>query len=87
MRSVVKGRILLLLAVIAKPLIVPIFASPQAVQHKLVQAEYWHDPNREDEYREKNIFLPDINNEKVGGCCSFIWTTLCALWFTCIARV
>lgn len=34
------------------------------VQEHLVQAEYWHDPNREEEYRTKNIFLADINNER-----------------------
>jgi len=34
-----------------------------AVQAHLVQAEYWHDPIHHDEYCEKNIFLPDLNNE------------------------
>lgn len=33
------------------------------VQEHLVQAEYWHDPMKEREYSEKNIFLSDINNE------------------------
>lgn len=33
------------------------------VQNTLVQAEYWHDPMAEDEYRHKSIFLADINNE------------------------
>jgi len=33
------------------------------VQPHLVQAEYWHDPLNEEEYVEKCIFLPDINNE------------------------
>ena len=33
------------------------------VQEKFVQAEYWHDPLREDEYKKYNIFLADINNE------------------------
>lgn len=33
------------------------------VQEHLVQAEYWHDPLREDVYKSKNIFLADINNE------------------------
>ena len=31
----------------------------------LVQAEYWHDPLNEKEYREKSVFLADINQEKV----------------------
>ena len=31
----------------------------------LVQAEYWHDPLNEEEYREKSVFLADINQEKV----------------------
>ena len=35
------------------------------VQHHLVQAEYWHDPLNEAEYREKSIFLADINQERV----------------------
>lgn len=35
------------------------------VQEHVVQAEYWHDPNREEEYKEKNIFLADINNERI----------------------
>ena len=33
------------------------------VQEKFVQAEYWHDPLKEDQYRIYNIFLADINNE------------------------
>ena len=33
------------------------------VQEHSVQAEYWHDPMREPDYKAKNIFLPDINNE------------------------
>ncbi|CAG2054219.1 unnamed protein product, partial [Timema podura] len=35
------------------------------VQKELVQAEYWHDPLKEDEYRQASIFLADINNERV----------------------
>ncbi len=31
-----------------------------------MQAEYWHDPLNEHEYREKSVFLADINQEKVG---------------------
>ncbi|KAL9981308.1 hypothetical protein ACROYT_G009995 [Oculina patagonica] len=31
----------------------------------LVQAEYWHDPLNEEEYRNKSIFLADINQERV----------------------
>ncbi|XP_015517839.2 palmitoyl-protein thioesterase 1 [Neodiprion lecontei] len=33
------------------------------VQRKLVQAQYWHDPLKEDEYKKNSIFLADINNE------------------------
>lgn len=33
------------------------------IQESLVQAAFWHDPLNENEYREKNIFLADINNE------------------------
>lgn len=33
------------------------------IQESLVQAAYWHDPLQEDEYRKKNVFLADINNE------------------------
>eukprot|EP01112_Ceratiomyxa_fruticulosa_P010251 TRINITY_DN2700_c0_g1_i2.p1 TRINITY_DN2700_c0_g1~~TRINITY_DN2700_c0_g1_i2.p1 ORF type:complete len:329 (-),score=53.52 TRINITY_DN2700_c0_g1_i2:71-976(-) len=32
------------------------------VQNHVTQAEYWQDPLNFDEYLEKNIFLPDINN-------------------------
>jgi palmitoyl-protein thioesterase len=35
------------------------------VQNSLVQAEYWHDPLDENTYRQKSIFLADINNERV----------------------
>ena len=35
------------------------------VQSHLVQAEYWHDPLQEDEYRDKSVFIADINQEKV----------------------
>ena len=35
------------------------------IQASLVQAQYWHDPLAEQEYREKSIFLADINNEKL----------------------
>lgn len=31
----------------------------------LVQAEYWHDPIKEDMYRNHSIFLADINQERV----------------------
>ncbi|CAH3109297.1 unnamed protein product [Pocillopora meandrina] len=34
------------------------------IQKNLVQAEYWHDPLNEEEYREKSVFLADINQEK-----------------------
>ncbi|KAH9515272.1 Palmitoyl-protein thioesterase 1 [Bulinus truncatus] len=30
----------------------------------LVQAEYWHDPLNEEEYRNKSVFLADINQER-----------------------
>ena len=30
----------------------------------LVQAEYWHDPLNEEEYKEKSVFLAEINQEK-----------------------
>jgi len=35
------------------------------VQNSLVQAEYWHDPLDEPKYKEKSIFMAEINNEKV----------------------
>ncbi|XP_020896062.1 palmitoyl-protein thioesterase 1 [Exaiptasia diaphana] len=34
------------------------------IQDHIVQAEYWHDPLNEKEYREKSVFLADINQEK-----------------------
>ncbi|ELR49683.1 Palmitoyl-protein thioesterase 1, partial [Bos mutus] len=36
----------------------------KAIQERLVQAEYWHDPIREDIYRNHSIFLADINQER-----------------------
>lgn len=35
------------------------------VQSILVQAQYWHDPLNEAEYREKSVFIADINQERV----------------------
>jgi len=37
------------------------------IQPYLAQAEYWHDPLNEQEYAEKCVFLPDVNNEGVDG--------------------
>ncbi|CAF2035253.1 unnamed protein product [Rotaria magnacalcarata] len=34
------------------------------VQNHLVQAEYWHDPHKENTYRQASIFLADINQER-----------------------
>ncbi|KRX40271.1 Palmitoyl-protein thioesterase 1 [Trichinella murrelli] len=31
----------------------------------VIQAQYWHDPLHENTYRDKSIFLAEINNEKV----------------------
>uniref|UniRef100_A0A7N5K7M0 palmitoyl-CoA hydrolase n=1 Tax=Ailuropoda melanoleuca TaxID=9646 RepID=A0A7N5K7M0_AILME len=36
----------------------------KAIQERLVQAEYWHDPLKEDVYRNHSIFLADINQER-----------------------
>jgi len=33
------------------------------IQRLLVQAQYWHDPLAEQEYRDNSLFLADINNE------------------------
>ena len=38
---------------------------PYHILLRLVQAEFWHDPLNEDEYRKKCIFMPDINQENV----------------------
>lgn len=35
------------------------------VQRILVQAQYWHDPLNEKLYRDKSLFLADINQEIV----------------------
>ena len=35
------------------------------VQKNLVQAQYWHDSMNEQEYKEKSLFLADINQENV----------------------
>lgn len=34
------------------------------MQEHLVQAQYWHDPIKEDVYRNFSIFLADINQER-----------------------
>lgn len=34
------------------------------IQSGLVQAAYWHDPTKETIYREKSIFIGDLNNER-----------------------
>ncbi|XP_001381180.3 palmitoyl-protein thioesterase 1 [Monodelphis domestica] len=39
-------------------------AYAKGVQERLVQAEYWHDPIKEDLYRNHSIFLADINQER-----------------------
>jgi len=36
-----------------------------AVTDSIVQAEYWHDPLHEDEYKQQSVFLADINQERV----------------------
>ncbi|XP_032674292.1 palmitoyl-protein thioesterase 1 [Odontomachus brunneus] len=33
------------------------------IQESFIQATYWHDPLNIDEYKKKNIFLADINNQ------------------------
>lgn len=40
------------------------FFSNRWVQEHFVQAEYWHDPIKEQDYINYSIFLADINNEK-----------------------
>lgn len=37
-------------------------AYASTMQNNFVQAQYWHDPLNEEEYREKSGFLADINN-------------------------
>ncbi|XP_051027357.1 palmitoyl-protein thioesterase 1 [Acomys russatus] len=39
-------------------------AYSKAVQEHLVQAQYWHDPIKEDAYRNYSTFLADINQER-----------------------
>ena len=34
------------------------------VQNHVVQAQYFKDPLRMEEYLKKSIFLPDVNNER-----------------------
>jgi len=40
-------------------------AYTEHVQNHLVQAEYWQDPLNFEEYKQKSVFLADINNERV----------------------
>ncbi|KAL0270574.1 UNVERIFIED_CONTAM: hypothetical protein PYX00_007940 [Menopon gallinae] len=42
------------------------------VQNGLVQAQYWHDPLNEKDYKTYSIFLADINNEKASKNESYI---------------
>ncbi|KAI1292266.1 Palmitoyl-protein thioesterase 1 [Halotydeus destructor] len=35
------------------------------VQKRVVQAQYWHDPRKEEVYKAKSLFLADINNERL----------------------
>ena len=44
------------------------------VQKHLVQAQYWHDPLDEAEYRAKSLFLADINQENVSLSSFHIWS-------------
>ncbi|XP_011167607.1 palmitoyl-protein thioesterase 1 [Solenopsis invicta] len=37
------------------------------IQNSLIQASYWHDPLQEDEYRKKNLFIAEINNEIINN--------------------
>ncbi|KAJ1177930.1 hypothetical protein NDU88_003181 [Pleurodeles waltl] len=39
-------------------------AYTKEAQEHLVQAEYWHDPLNEEEYRNNSIFLADLNQER-----------------------
>lgn len=39
-------------------------AYSKVVQERLVQAQYWHDPIKEEVYRNCSIFLADINQER-----------------------
>ena len=34
------------------------------VQNKLVQAQYWHDPLNNEEYRAKSLFIAEFNNDR-----------------------
>ncbi|XP_026536429.1 palmitoyl-protein thioesterase 1 [Notechis scutatus] len=40
-------------------------AYADAIQRRLVQAQYWHDPVNEKQYRRSSLFLADINQERV----------------------
>ncbi|KAF5908652.1 palmitoyl-protein thioesterase 1-like [Clarias magur] len=40
-------------------------AYTDAVQKRLVQAQYWHDPINSDLYKQHSLFLADINQERV----------------------
>lgn len=44
--------------------IVSFFAYMNLIQTNIVQAQYWHDPFNENEYKDYNLFLADINQEK-----------------------
>lgn len=42
-----------------------VLAYSDLLQNTLVQAQYWHDPLHEEDYRLKSAFIAEINNERV----------------------
>lgn len=45
-------------------LLITIITLHRWVQNHFVQAEYWHDPLKEQDYIKYSVFLADINNER-----------------------
>ena len=41
------------------------FGSFGFFQRRIVQLSYWHDPVNENDYKDYNLFLSDLNQEKV----------------------
>uniref|UniRef100_A0A183AD39 Palmitoyl-protein thioesterase 1 n=1 Tax=Echinostoma caproni TaxID=27848 RepID=A0A183AD39_9TREM len=53
------------------------WAYSEKVQAGIVQAQYWHDPLRENLYKEKSLFLAEINQEKVCALASIHVKEIC----------
>ena len=58
-----------------------------AVTDSVVQAEYWHDPLHEDEYKQCSVFMADINQERVCSALAEYHSTMSSCcWYFCTSH-